>query len=74
MALEESSMGTLGPQEDKQVDPKSIKPEIFWRQSDKTEAVLLQTHWEKAGFLRKENNAGKCRRQWKKRNTKYDRD
>lgn len=45
-------MGTLGLQEDEQVDSKSIKPETFWRQNDKTEAVLLQAHWEKAGFLR----------------------
>ena len=54
MVLEESSMDTLNSQKDKQVGPRTNWAwNISGGKNDKTEAVLLPAHHEKAGFFGK---------------------
>ena len=54
MVMEESSVDTLDCQKDEQVGPEQIK-------NDKTEAVLLGAHHEKAGVFGNDSDAGKSR-------------
>lgn len=52
---------------------KQIKPEILLEaKDDKIEVVLFWAHYEKARFFPKDNNAGKDRKQQKKRSTQYE--
>lgn len=59
LALGESSADTLDLHKDALVGQSKLSLEHGWRQSDKTEAVLLWAHCDKAGFSGKDKNAGK---------------
>lgn len=73
--LKEGSMDTLNWQKDEQVGPRA-----HWAQNiagwkdDKTEAILLQAHYEKAVFFGEDHNARKKTRQQEKRKTKDEMD
>lgn len=53
--------------------PEQLKPE-YPGDNDKTEDLLLQTHYERAVFLGKNNNAKKNIRLQEKRKPKYKMD
>ena len=74
MVLEESSTVTLDCQKDEQACHlfKQTSLKHHWRQMDKTKAVLLWAHPERAGLNGKDSNAGKKRRQQEERKNKCE--
>lgn len=73
--VKKSSMDTLDRQKEERVRcvPEQMKPEASLKATDeKTEAVLLWAHHEKAVVFEKDNSAERNRNWQEKRKSKYE--